>query len=182
MLPVSRIVMRITYTWNCEAFLWDSGPARISTNGASVRAGSQGDALITSEPVPDGPAVGFRKRVAATDGAARGSAFCAPARQPHVSVQTSPQLCPCKRFVHANVSEPVCWSFSVVDASAAPPPPWGVPRTTGRWSASCRSAVTGQRALSDQAILTAANLTNGKSAGCFCPGDITKSIPQVRGN
>ena len=55
-------------------------------------------------------------------------------------------------------------------------------RNFGRWSASCRSAVTGQRALHNQFVTTTILRTIGILAGCFCSGVIKNNIPQVGGN
>lgn len=55
-------------------------------------------------------------------------------------------------------------------------------RTIGRWSASCRSAVTGQRALRNQFASITVFQTIGIPAGCFCSGVTKNNIPQVGGN
>ena len=61
-------------------------------------------------------------------------------------------------------------------------PDWAGVRNFGRWSASCRSAVTGQRALRNQFASITAFQTIGIPAGCFCSGVIKNNIPQVGGN
>lgn len=55
-------------------------------------------------------------------------------------------------------------------------------RNFGRWSASCRSAVTGQRALRNQFASITVFQTIGIPAGCFCSGVTKNNIPQVGGN
>ena len=58
-------------------------------------------------------------------------------------------------------------------------PDWAGVRNFGRWSASCRSAVTGQRALRNQFVINTTLQTIGILAGCFCSGVIKNNIPQV---
>ena len=75
---------------------------------ASVRARLRVNALLFSEPGPDGPADDFEWRVAAMDRAARGSVVLVQVRQLHDPVQPFPLL-PCRtQNVSAPLSEPVC--------------------------------------------------------------------------
>ena len=140
------------------------------------------NAHFFSEPVRMRLADDFERRVAAMDRAARGSVTQVPARQPCRPVQPFPHDQDRTVFVHFCASEPACWWRMCVGAVAITQRYGAGVRTFGRWSASCRSAVTGQHATSDQlAILGNAN-QRATHGGCFRSGDNTANILHVGRN
>lgn len=139
------------------------------------------NALLFSEPDPDGSADGFERRVAAMDRAARGSVVRVQALRLHVSVQPSPSRRYRTRNVSVPLSEPECWASACVVSVSENPLYRADGRLPGRWSASCRSAVTGQSNFSDPAKRTLRAICRG-NVGLFCSGVNTISILHVGDN